>query len=177
VESNRVSFLEVCEPNVVATLGVVVSSTGKYIAAAQTTLPPSGQAASPSVLTSAEPTGRQIALYSIKAGKLVRAISSLKPSQTILDFAFSDGICKHLAVVWSEPEPQVAIYRWYTGKLVATLPSTDITRLSFDPSLDSHLIAITPQTALRLEVEAQNPVLLRRSLNEQTKVCPRDGQA
>jgi hypothetical protein len=173
VESNRFSFLEVSEANVLATLGVVISSTGKYVAALQATLPPSGQGVSPPASAStstADLTGQQIAVYTIKDGKLVRAIGSPKPSQTVLDFAFSDGVCKNLAVVWSQPEPQVAIYRWYSGKLVATLQNIDITRLCFDPSLESHLIATTTQSALRLEVEPQNPVLLKRSLNEQAKV-------
>lgn len=161
LDAARTTFLEVTEANVLETTAALVSSSGKYAGLLQRTTAASATPGCPD----------QVAIYSVKAGKLARAIAPPKPGALALDLAFSDGLCKNLAVVWGGPEPHVALYRWYAGKVLATLAVADVVRVAFDPSSAVRIAVATRHAALRLELDEAAGNLAKRSLYEQNKVC------
>ena len=162
LDAARTTFLEVVEAGVLETTAVTIASSGKYAGLLQRTTA-AGDAPGPD----------QVAVYSVKAGKLTRAIGAPTPGAVALDLAFSEGLCKNLAVAWGGSEPHVALYRWYSGKLLGTLAVAGVLRVAVDPSSGTRLIAATQTAALRLELDEQTGAIAKRSLYEQSKVCVR----
>ena len=95
-------------------------------------------------------------MYNLKVGKLVRAITNddPKPEQsvpsTVIDFCFSGGLNTHLAVIWGPEDPILVVYKWYMGKVIATVESTGCFRAAYESQTD--LLAVISTTQIFLIV-------------------------
>lgn len=91
-----------------------------------------------------------MAIYNLKVQKLARTIRSdqsfLDPDDSfVMDFGMSGGLNKLLFVIWGQVDPVLTVYRWYSGKVIATLGDCGITRAAFEPATDT-LLAISEHT-------------------------------
>jgi hypothetical protein len=97
-------------------------------------------------------------VYNLKVQKLVRVIRSdnPKPEQPmpsmVIDFCFSGDVNTHMVVIWGPQDPILAVYKWYVGKIVATVDGTGCFRVAYAP--DTDLIAAISATQLFLIVAA-----------------------
>lgn len=164
-ESERTTFLEVTEQDVLRTTAAVVAPSGKYVALLQHM--PASAAVSETAVAAHDHT-EQVAVYNVKLGKLASTITAPaggNGTARIADFGFSEGLSKLLFIVWgSSLEPQLVLYRWYTSKAVCSVTSVDFARIACDPSSDRHLIGVAGPHAYRLEQDADKGSLSKRVL-------------
>ena len=180
LETEKTTFLEVPEPNVISTSAAVLSASGKYAALLQTITAPhlSNDPSASSTLANnnhadvTPTTLQQVAVYSLKAGKLSRAITprNMTPGATVVDFGFSSGLSKNLFISWGGPEPLMAVYRWYSCKECSSTTTPDFTCAAFDPTSELNLIGVAGPTAYRLEQDIPAGALIHRRLHTFSKV-------
>lgn len=110
----------------------------------------------------------------MKVHKLVRAIRSDDPMpeqplpSTVMDFCFSGGMNAQLALIWGPQDPVLVVYKWYMGKIVATVEGTGCFRAAYEP--DTDLIAAISATQIFLIVVAAGSAQ-KSLLDIPCKVC------
>jgi hypothetical protein len=157
-------------------------------------LAPSGRAVACVLCRPAVQLLIQVAIYNLKVQKLSRVVradvaelskADQITSPTIADFCFSGGLNTNLLVIWGSSDPVIAVYKWYSGKLVATVRDTGCFRACFDPATDliagisSHqiymiVLSATSASKSSIDVNAGVRTLPRRCL---VAMCSRLAEA
>lgn len=91
-----------------------------------------------------------MAIYNLKVQKLARTIrsdQSVADASLVADFGMSGGLNKLLFVIWGEVDPVLIVYRWYNGKVIASVRDSGVIRAAFEPATDM-LLAISDRTIM-----------------------------
>lgn len=67
----------------------------------------------------------------------------------------SGGLNKLLFVIWGPEDPILTVYRWYSGKIIASVRDCGVIRAAFEPATDM-LLAISDRSIMTLSVSQES---------------------
>lgn len=115
----------------------------------------------------------QVSIYNLKMQKVARTIRpdrsrSLKNSNHVIDYGLSGGLNKLLYVVWGPVDPTLTVYKWYSGKVIASARDCGILRATFEAGADQ-LLAVSAHGIMKFSLIQDS--LHKCVMHEMKDVC------